>query len=181
MQRNLWAPWRMAYIRDIESQAAQAKINPPPDSDGDFLLATWRNPSMDATQHVVHRNEHGLILLNRYPYANGHLLAALGDARPRLADYPAEARADFWRLVDLAAALIEVALRPQGLNIGVNEGRAGGAGLPQHVHAHVLPRWNGDTNFMSAVAGVRVIPESLDRVAQLYREALPEARKRVGP
>jgi ATP adenylyltransferase len=179
MQRNLWAPWRMAYIRDLDAQAAQAKIQPPPDGDGDFIAAAWRRPVLDEANHVVHRDAHGLILLNRYPYANGHLLAALGEARPRLGDHDAAARAHFWRLVDLAAALVEVALRPQGVNIGVNEGRAAGAGLPQHVHAHILPRWNGDTNFMSTVAGVRVVPESLDAVARRFRDALPEATARA--
>ena len=180
MQPNLWAPWRMSYIRDLESQALQAKINPPADSDGNFLLAAWKNPQLDLAQHVVYRNEHGFILLNRYPYSNGHLLAALGEARPRLMDYAVTQRAHLWKLVDLAAALVDVTLRPQGMNIGVNEGRAGGAGLPQHTHAHIVPRWNGDTNFMSTVAGARVVPESLDSVAAQYKIALPEAQKRMG-
>ncbi|MSR34812.1 MAG: HIT domain-containing protein [Phycisphaerales bacterium] len=180
MQPNLWAPWRMAYIRDLESQALQAKINPPADSDGNYLLAAWKNPQLDLEQHVVYRNEHGFILLNRYPYSNGHLLVALGQARPRLMDYSATQRAQLWMLVDLAAALVDVALQPQGLNIGVNEGSAGGAGLPQHAHAHIVPRWNGDTNFMSTVAGARVVPESLDSVAAQYKIALNEAQKRVG-
>ena len=180
MQRNLWAPWRMSYIRNLESQALQAKISAPADSDGNFLLAAWKNPQLDLAQHVVYRNEHGFILLNRYPYSNGHLLAALGQARARLMDYSATQRAHFWSLVDLAGALVDVALKPQGMNIGVNEGSAGGAGLPQHAHAHIVARWNGDTNFMSTVAGARVIPESLDSVAEQFKIALNEAKKRVG-
>jgi ATP adenylyltransferase len=171
MQHNLWAPWRMAYIRDLESQASQSKINPPADSDGNFLLAAWKNPQLNDAQHVVYRNEHGLILLNRYPYSNGHLLVALGDARARLMDYSTTQRAHLWSLVDLAAALVDVALRPQGMNIGVNEGRAGGAGLPQHAHAHIVPRWKGDSNFMPVVGGTKVISQSLQELYKRFKDA----------
>ncbi|NBV63399.1 MAG: HIT domain-containing protein [Planctomycetes bacterium] len=104
-----------------------------------------------------------------------HLLVALGDARPRLLDYTPAQRAAFWKLVDVAAAVVERALQPQGLNIGLNQGRAGGAGLPEHLHAHVLPRWSGDTNFMATVAGARVVPDSLESVAAAFRRVLPDA------
>jgi ATP adenylyltransferase len=173
MERNLWAPWRMAYIRGLESEAAEARTGAA--EGGNFLLAAWRHPELDTANLVVHRDADGLIMLNRYPYANGHLLVALGDARPRLLDYGPVARAAFWRLVDLATLLVERCMQPQGINIGLNQGRAGGAGLPEHVHAHVLPRWNGDTNFMATVAGARVIPEALDSVAATYRSAMPKA------
>ena len=172
MERNLWAPWRMAYIRGLESEASEARAGGG--NGGNFLLAAWQHPELDEANLVVHRDADGLLLLNRYPYANGHLLVALGDARPRLLDYPPAPRAAFWRLVDTATMLVERCMRPQGVNIGLNQGRAGGAGLPEHVHAHVLPRWNGDTNFMATVAGARVIPEALEAVAAAYRKAMPE-------
>ena len=175
METNLWAPWRMAYIRDLDRQAEDAAMPSTGEDRSNFLLAAWRAPANDIANHVVHRDGNGLVMLNRYPYTNGHLLVALGDARPRLLEYPPESRAAFWRLVDLAAALIEDALRPQGLNIGLNQARAGGAGVPEHLHAHVLPRWNGDTNFMATVAGARVVPDSLEAVAEQFRKALPKA------
>lgn len=174
MERNLWAPWRMAYIRNLETQAEEAGVGAVSNG-GNFLLEAWRHPDLDALNHVVHRDTAGLIMLNRYPYANGHLLVALGDPRPRLVDYGPAARAQFWRLVDVATLLVERCMRPQGVNIGLNQGRAAGAGLPEHIHAHVLPRWSGDTNFMAAVAGARVIPESLESVAALYRKAAQDS------
>jgi ATP adenylyltransferase len=175
MERNLWAPWRMAYIRDLDRRAADASVAAGSNGSSNFLLAAWRNPADDLANHVVHRDAQGLIMLNRFPYTNGHLLVALGDARPRLLEYGPEARAAFWRLVDVAAALVEESLRPQGLNIGLNQARAGGAGLPEHIHAHVMPRWNGDTNFMATIAGARVVPDSLEAVADQFRAALPKA------
>ena len=99
------------------------------------------------------------------------LLAALGVARPRLLDHSPEERAAFWGLVDLGVDLVERVFQPHGVNMGVNQGDAAGAGLPQHLHAHVVPRWSGDVNFMSAVAGVRVVPESLESVADRFRAA----------
>jgi ATP adenylyltransferase len=119
----------------------------------------------------VHRDAHGIILLNRYPYANGHLLVALGEARPTLLDYEPAQRSAFWRLVERGLALMQRALSPQGINLGINEGEAAGAGLPEHLHAHLVPRWSADTNFMSVVGHVRVIPDALEDVAKLYRDA----------
>ena len=175
MERNLWAPWRMAYIQGLEREAQDAGNGAGSSEATNFLLAAWSDPSADLRHHVVHRNAHGLVMLNRYPYTNGHLLVALGDPRPRLLEYSPTQRAAFWALVDVAAALVETALQPQGLNVGVNQARAGGAGLPEHAHAHVLPRWNGDTNFMSTIAGARVIPSSLEAMADSLRKALPTA------
>jgi ATP adenylyltransferase len=139
-----------------------------PESSGSFLLDYWRTPDDDAHNHVVLRNEHGMILLNKYPYSNGHLLIALGEARPTLSDYDPDQRAQLWQLVDRAVALCEKALEPQGLNIGINQGIAGGAGVPSHLHVHVMPRWVGDTNFITAVGGVRVIPSALELMYERY-------------
>lgn len=179
MHSNLWAPWRMAYLRDLVKKAEVAGAGPSePAAPQNFLAAYWANPSDDERNLVVHRNAHGIVLLNRYPYANGHLLAALGDARPTLSEYDAAQRSEFWRLVDVACDLVERALRPQGMNVGINVGRASGAGLPEHVHAHVVPRWTGDTNFMSVVGEVRLIPEALEEMARNYRRALATPGKR---
>lgn len=165
----------MAYIRGLDQEAGVARAGAATDGTANFLSTAWRAPSQDEANLVVHRDANGLIMLNRYPYANGHLLVALGDARPRLLDYTQAQRSALWKLVDVAAAIVERALQPQGLNIGLNQGRAGGAGLPEHLHAHVLPRWSGDTNFMATVAGARVVPDSLESVAASFRRALPEA------
>src|SRR5687767_9641740 len=117
---NLWAPWRMAYLSDLTRRATDLRSGSRPGPGtgaGSFLEEYWDHPAHDVANHVVYRNRHGLLLLNRYPYANGHLLAALGDPRPRLMDYEPPQRAAFWRLVDLATCLMEKALNPQGINI----------------------------------------------------------------
>jgi ATP adenylyltransferase len=130
----------------------------------------WSNPAGDEKNYVIVRTDSGLILLNAFPYANGHLLACLGDPRPRLLDYEPAQRAALWSLTDLAAELMEKTLEPQGINIGINQGSAAGAGVPQHLHVHLVPRWGGDINFMTVVGQVRVIPSSLELMANRYRQ-----------
>lgn len=168
----LWAPWRMTYLRDLERQAAEAQAQGKPSGGGgtsNFLADYWAHPERDSASLVVHRDAFGMILLNRYPYVNGHLLVALGTPKPALGEYRPEERAAFWRLVEQAMDLVQRTLEPQGINMGINQGRAAGAGLPEHVHAHILPRWNGDTNFMATIGQVRIIPDSLEMMWERYR------------
>lgn len=178
------APWRDAYMR------ALAAAENPCDPDGAahsgcFLSDYWAAPEKDEVNHVIARigtgATGGMILLNRYPYANGHLLAALGEGRGALTEYSTEQQASFWSLVTLAVELAEHTLQPQGVNVGVNQGAAAGAGVPQHLHAHIVPRWNGDVNFITVVGRVRVIPSALEQMAERYREAWslmrPDARR----
>jgi ATP adenylyltransferase len=166
----LHAPWRDTYMQQL---SAGQSANEQGVERATFLAAYWANPAQDEVNHVIARvgegDEAGMILLNRYPYANGHLLIALGDARGRLLDYTPAQRAAFWRLVDTAAELCERTLEPQGLNVGVNQGEAAGAGVPGHLHAHVVPRWHADVNFMTVVGQVRVIPGALEAMARRYR------------
>lgn len=167
--RSIWAPWRLPYLEAVD--AKERASGPPTASTGSFLRDAWLDPAGDQANHVIVRGREGLILLNRFPYANGHLLVALGEARPTLLDYEAPQRAALWRLTDAAADLLRAALDPQGVNIGINQGRAAGAGVPQHLHVHLVPRWNGDVNFMSVVGQIRVIPSSLEAMAARFREA----------
>ncbi len=164
--RTLWAPWRLEYL---ESLGDETKAPAGSEESASFLREYFLHPERDEANHVVVREADGLILLNRYPYANGHLLVALGEARPTLLDYDERQRAALWRLVDSAAALMQRTLQPQGINIGINQGRAAGAGVPTHLHVHLVPRWSGDVNFMETVGRVRVIPASLDAMAARYR------------
>lgn len=164
----------MAYLRELKHKADEVGWSAV--SAGNFLSEYWASPEQDDLNLVVFRNEHGMVLLNRYPYANGHLMAALGEPRPSLLDYDPVQRAAFWKLVEIAVDLMQRTLSPQGINMGINEGRAAGAGLPEHLHAHVVPRWNGDTNFLSIVGQVRVIPEALEEMAQRYRQTAAAIR-----
>ena len=99
MNQDLWAPWRMAYIRDLDRKQHEVKKGEPVLAD--FITHAWENPSMDAETLVVIRNDHGLVMLNRYPYSNGHLLVSLGEAKPRLLDYSQDQREAFWKLVEV--------------------------------------------------------------------------------
>lgn len=162
--QHLWAPWRLQYLENL-TEAAKV-VAPAPDTPHagptSFLDEYWANPGDDESNGVVWRDDRGMIVLNRYPYSNGHLLAVLGNGRPRLLDYDASDRAHLWRLVDYATDLVERTLECQGVNIGINQGRAAGAGVPHHLHVHILPRWAGDTNFITVVGEIRVVPQSLE-------------------
>ncbi len=142
----------------------------PGAASGSFLQNYFRTPADDAKNHVIVRAAEGLILLNAFPYASGHLLVALGEGRPTLLDYTPQQRAALWKLVDRAADLVTRTLEPQGINIGINQGRAAGAGIPGHLHVHLVPRWGGDTNFITVVGQVRIIPASLETMAERYRK-----------
>lgn len=189
----LQAPWRLEYLESIDAKEKASAgrgaqpLSPAPQassapSTGSFLRDYWLTPENDVTNHVIIRTGEGLILLNAYPYANGHLLVALGDARPTLLDYEPGQRAALWRLTELATDLLQRTLEPQGINLGINQGRAAGAGVPQHLHVHLVPRWNGDVNFISTVGQVRVIPSSLEAMAARFRrawQAMQEAQAKV--
>ena len=179
MHAALWAPWRMAYLRDLEAKATEAGAGAPTGLPN-FLAAYWARPDLDESQHVIHRDARGMVLLNRFPYSNGHLLVALGEPQPSIDRYAPADRAHFWRLMELAMDVCQHALRPQGMNAGINLGAAGGAGLPEHLHGHVVPRWSGDTNFMSVIGEVRTIPDALDRTFALYSSQLPASLARLG-
>ncbi len=170
---QLDAPWRLKYIEAIgkvqeQQDADKAKRKSKPDT-GCFIRDYWLTPDDDIENHVIERTGQGMVFLNRYPYANGHLLVALGEGRTRLLDYSSSQRAALWALVDRASELMESTLEPHGINIGVNQGRAAGAGVPQHLHVHLVPRWEGDVNFITTVGDIRVIPGSLDAMAKRYR------------
>lgn len=189
---QLFAPWRLSYLEMLKADEAIAQDPQPspataPPTTHCFLREYWLNPDDDAKNLVIVRTgreelaQHnhgrgGMILLNRYPYTNGHLLVALGQSRMRLLDYTAEQRAEFWSLVDLATHLVERVLAPQGVNLGVNQGDAAGAGVPEHLHAHVVPRWAGDVNFMDVVGRVRIIPSALETMYERMRDAWREIR-----
>jgi len=153
---RIWAPWRMTYI-----------TNSVPDDGCIFCLA--RDGHDDRERLVLARYEHSLLMLNRYPYTCGHLMVAPFRHTPGMDDLSDEELLDLMYGVRRACALLKQVAAPHGFNIGVNLGKAAGAGVEEHLHVHIVPRWNGDTNFMSVTGDVRVIPdgllESYDRLA----------------
>jgi ATP adenylyltransferase len=157
----------MAYISELGEADA-------PD-DGCFLCAAAEQGLDDAQlaeRLVLLRDERGILMLNRYPYTNGHLLAAPHEHVGDISDLTADQRVGLMDLAELGARLLRKTMNPQGMNIGINLGRCAGAGLPGHIHMHVVPRWNGDVNFMQTVGQVRVIPQALEESYRLLKDAI---------
>jgi len=169
---NLWAPWRIDYLQELGSDKPPGQTAGP---QGCFLCAAGEAGLSDDEKKqrlVLHRDAHGTLLLNRYPYTNGHLLVAPHAHVPELSDLPRENRAGLMELCELGTRLLKDVVNPQGVNVGVNLGRAAGAGVPGHLHWHLVPRWTGDTNFMDVVGGVRVIPQALEASYLMMRDAV---------
>ncbi len=163
---NLWAPWRMDYIRSLTAEAAES---------GCFLCRYAATPQDDAANHVVWRGPECLVVMNRFPYTNGHLMVAPVAHVGALADLPDETYGQMSELIRRAVALLKRTVNAQGFNVGYNLGLCAGAGLPDHVHAHVVPRWNGDTNYMAVLGKVRVVPDALDALYAELRAHAAEA------
>lgn len=163
--RNIWAPWRMEYIDGITAGEAGA---------GCFLCEYRDQPQGPASQYVLWRGTRSLVLLNRFPYTTGHLLVAplLHVAEPE--DLPEEVHHELIRRLVEAQRVLRKVLHPGGFNIGMNLGQCAGAGLPGHVHWHLVPRWSGDTNFMPVLDDVRVIPQALQRIREQFLAASAE-------
>lgn len=143
----LWAPWRMQYI------AAEKP--------GGCIFCTTPDENALRTDLILGMTSHARVMLNRYPYNNGHLLIAPHRHTAVLADLLEGEFADLMTLLRRAVTVIETVLHPQGMNIGLNLGVCAGAGVADHLHWHVVPRWTGDTNFMPVVSAVRVMPQHL--------------------
>jgi ATP adenylyltransferase len=162
-QSSLQAPWRMDYIRSLQA--------PSPSGEACFLCAATASatPEQRKQRLVLWTSDHCIVLINRFPYTNGHLLIA---PKAHVADLELlsdEQSLDLQLQTTAAVKLLKRASSPQGFNIGINLGRVAGAGLPGHLHQHVVPRWGGDTNFMTVVANIRVVPQAMD---QLYDELI---------
>ncbi len=157
MEKPLWAPWRMEFIRAEKPQGCI------------FCDFPAQGEASDRANLIVHRSARAFTILNRFPYNAGHLMVV---PRAHVADFAALAREDFVELHEELARAIEVVkrvTRPEGLNVGMNLGKVAGAGIADHMHYHVVPRWGGDNNFMPVLADVRVIVEHLDETWERIR------------
>jgi len=159
---QLWAPWRLAYIAQAKTAGA----------DDPCFICTGLAQADDRANLIALRNPRSDVVLNRFPYNNGHLLIAPRAHKANLSDLDKQEHLEIQQtLVQLIDVLTDL-MHPEGFNIGLNLGRVAGAGLPGHVHWHIVPRWNGDTNFMPVLADVRVIAQSLDSLYDLLIERL---------
>jgi ATP adenylyltransferase len=167
---RLWAPWRLPYILKAVRRRGRAK-----GGGCIFCRALEKNRRGRATQ-LIEESRHSFSLLNLFPYNNGHLMIAPKRHVSGLARLRSEELADLVLLLEASRKRLKRILRPHGFNIGLNLGRAAGAGLTSHLHFHIVPRWNGDTNFMPLFAGTKVISESLDACR---RRLLDDIQKRA--
>ncbi|HYG65792.1 MAG TPA: HIT domain-containing protein [Thermoanaerobaculia bacterium] len=162
---TLFAPWRHAYI------TSHKPPDETPDAPACFFCAAAKRPD-DPEGLVVHTARHHLVMLNLHPYASGHLMVAPLEHLASPLDSGEEARQEFWPLVLETQRVLAAAYQPHGFNLGMNLGAPAGAGVPGHFHFHLVPRWKGDTNFMTVLADVRVVPEDLrqarDRLRALF-------------
>lgn len=153
--QRIWAPWRLAYIKGEASPECIFCSKP---AQGD-----------DSATYILHRAERCFVILNAFPYTNGHLMIAPYEHLSGLEQLDAQTLAEMMALTQHAVRALDGAYQPEGYNIGVNQGRVAGAGVEHHIHLHVVPRWGGDTNFMPVIGDTRVLPQSLDESFRALR------------
>ena len=161
---RLWAPWRLSYV---------ANAKPPAADDPCFICANLAaGRQHDAENLIAERGERSVTVLNRFPYNNGHLLVAPNAHKAELAELGNDEIVEIQRTIARLVEVLRAMMKPDGFNIGLNLGRSAGAGLPGHLHWHIVPRWNGDTNFMPVLSDTRVIVQSLEQFHALLCKEL---------
>jgi len=165
-RNNLWAPWRVPYIQGLGQKSPC------------FLCDYIRTPSQDRENFLLWRTAHSVVVFNRFPYNNGHLLIAPLRHIATLEQANSDELHEMMILVRDCQKVLTPAIRPNGFNVGMNFGRCAGAGLPEHMHIHVVPRWDGDTNFMSVCSDTDVISQSM---IELYDQLIDLSRQRHLP
>ncbi len=159
MSNTLHAPWRMDYIRSLE--------NADQSQGGCFLcqaVAAMPDPHKRRERKVLWESDLSIVMMNKYPYTNGHILVAPREHLASLEDLSHAQLCDLQVQTVAATKLVQKTMCPQGFNIGINLGRCAGAGLPGHLHQHIVPRWGGDVNFMSVIGNVRIQPQAMDAI-----------------
>ena len=151
---RIWAPWRLEYVKDASKDNEDECIFCAKLGDGD---------KHDEENLIVHRAERCFVILNKYPYTNGHLMVAPYEHVASLPALDDETVAEMMSLSKQAMRILEATYSPHGYNVGFNQGRVAGAGVEHHIHMHVVPRWGGDTNFMPVLADTRVMPQTLEQ------------------
>ena len=159
--QRIWAPWRLAYVKDASKDVEQECIFCAKPAEDD-----------DEANLIVHRGERCFVILNLFPYTNGHLMVAPYDHVGSIAELDPETCAEMMALAQRGIRVLEEAYAPHGFNVGFNQGRVAGAGVEHHIHMHVVPRWGGDTNFMPVLGDTRVMPQSLEQSYEMLRGTL---------
>jgi len=170
MLERIWSGWRSAYVADAPSRRPDAEAS------ASVFTQLLESGASDDETHIVHRGDLVFAIVNIYPYTSGHLLVVPYREVADLADLTADEVTELWALVSDAVAVVRSTYRPDGVNVGLNLGRAAGGSIPTHLHVHVVPRWIGDSNFMSAIANTQTLPEALDASANRLRSAFQSHR-----
>ena len=157
--QRLWAPWRFGYIG-----GADPVVGCP------FCVIPARDPAEDRRSLILHRGEHAFVIFNAYPYNPGHLMVVPYVHEPDLEALDGEVAHEMFELGRLSVRVLKERVHCQGINLGMNLGKAGGAGIAEHLHLHAVPRWSGDTNFISVIGAARVLPRALE---EMYDELAP--------
>ena len=164
---QLWNGWRATYVTTADER--------PPAPDGASIFTTiLRSGLPDEETHVVHRGTHAFVIMNAFPYSVGHQLVLPYREVGDLEELDGDETQELWATVTDAVRAVKAALRPQGVNVGLNLGKPAGGSVSQHLHVHVVPRWVGDANFMTATANTRTLPEALPDTAAKLRAAWPQ-------
>ncbi len=157
MMKHLWAPWRMAYIVGERE-------------DGCIFCIEGNEPSHDRERLILFRGKTAFVIMNRFPYTNGHLMVVPYRHTCEIDDLSEEEVLELWKLVSTSQRILKQVIYPQGFNIGLNLGQIAGAGVEDHLHVHLVPRWGGDTNFMPVMADIRVVPQYLEETFDLLAD-----------
>lgn len=163
--KRLWAPWRLQYV-----------ANQPPKKAGCFFCTAFNERGRESENLLLKRGKKAFIMLNRYPYSNGHLMIAPVVHLGEFETIDAKTASEIWQLTAYAKKLLQHTMAPDGFNIGINQGKCAGAGVLDHLHIHIVPRWNGDANFMPVFGDCRVIPQALDATYQQLVKAMKSFR-----
>ena len=172
---RIWAGWRASYVESAVRGHPKDKNNKEAAGISEIFSQLAASEHSDDETFIVHRGQTCFAVLNIYPYCSGHTLILPYRVVENLEDLTPEEFQELWKIVRDAAVAIKTAYDAQGINIGTNLGKSAGAGIPEHLHVHCLPRWAGDTNFMSSVANARVLPEPLDESWRKLKKAWPES------
>ncbi len=162
---RIWNGWRAQYVNEAGGRS--------PDAQGSVFTQILESGMSDEEAHIVHRGPLTFVILNAFPYTSGHLMVLPYREVATLEDLTAPEATEVWSTVTTAVIAVKSAYRPGGVNVGINLGRAAGGSVSEHLHVHVVPRWSGDGNFMTAVAEARTLPEPLSFSAAKLREAWP--------
>jgi ATP adenylyltransferase len=169
---TLWAPWRMAYINETSAPQPKENIAVGPGADPKcFICQGVFDESNDQQRYIVRRTDLTISILNRFPYNNGHILVAPRQHCGQLAKLNDAEKLELIHEIDRWTEVLQQQMKPDGFNIGINLGQSAGAGLPGHLHWHIVPRWNGDANYTTTIGSVKVIPQSLDALWHILTES----------